>query len=48
MWCINALMKRFSISVAFPQYERLVKRSRQLGISIGELIRRIIDGWNGL
>lgn len=36
-------MVRLSLSVSDPQYERLLKCAHRLGISIGELIRRILD-----
>lgn len=36
-------MKRFSLSVTDRQYEYLIKLSRDLGISLGELMRRILD-----
>ncbi len=36
-------MKQISISVTDPQYERLLQRAHKLGISVGELIRRILD-----
>ncbi len=38
-------LTRFSLSVTDRQYERLLKCSRRIGISLGELIRRIFDKW---
>lgn len=38
-------MVRFSLSITNPQYQRLLKCKKRLGISIGELIRRILDNW---
>ncbi len=36
-------MKRMSISFTIPQIKRLADRAKSLGISIAELVRRIID-----
>lgn len=41
-------MIRMSISVPDPRYDILVKESEKLGISMGELIRRAIDGYRKL
>lgn len=47
MVLLYTYMKRFSISIGWPQYEALIKRSKQIGVSLGELIRRAIDEFLG-
>lgn len=36
-------MKRLCISFTIPQIKRLTDKARLLGISIAELVRRVID-----
>lgn len=36
-------MNRLSVSLPPPQYRWLTSEAKRLGITIGELIRRIID-----
>jgi hypothetical protein len=38
-------MFRMSVSFTDPQHQRLAEEATRLGISIGELVRRITDEW---
>jgi len=39
----NGIKKRLTISVSSPQEKWLKSRARKLGISISEILRRIVD-----
>lgn len=43
--CDNARMRksRISVSLSAKAYEKLAKEAEDLGLSIGEVLRRIID-----
>ncbi len=36
---------RQSVSLTKPQFEALKAEAERLGISVSDLIRRIVDGW---
>ena len=36
---------RRSVTLSKPQYEALVAEAERLGISVAELLRRIVDEW---
>lgn len=38
-------MKKRLISFSEPQYDKLKQRAEKLGISVSELVRRIVDAY---